>query len=237
MRIRSPLLVKTLSYSAVGLLRLLCATCRKRMFPYPGTSLYEKIDETFLYSAWHDAIILSLLAKRTAPNLAALASMHRDGGWVVEMLNAIGVKPVRGSTSKGGARALRELIEVTRENHVAITSDGPRGPRREIKSGIVYLAAKTGRRIVPAGYACSRSWNVKGSWTEMQLPRPFSTIYAVGEEPIAVPQKVDREGLEHYTRLLQAAMDRAAFRAEAYARGEEPDLAAYDGAIEIRRAA
>ncbi len=226
MRIRSPFVIRCISRAAVTLLRFVCWTCRKEIHASPGTNLYDSPEECFLYSAWHDAIILSLLIKRPAPNMAALVSQHRDGSYIAELLNAIGVKPVRGSTSRGGAKALREMMEITRENHVAITSDGPRGPRREVKSGLVFLAAKTGTRIVPAAYAVSSSWKIEGSWTDMQIPKPFSRIVAVGEDPIEVPKKIDREGIERFTEMLQQAMDRVTFRAEAYARGEDPDAAA-----------
>lgn len=223
MRIRSPFLIRCISRAAVAVLRFFCWTCRKEVHASPGTNLYESPEECFLYSAWHDAIVLSLLIKQPARNMAALVSQHRDGGYVTELLNAIGVQPVRGSTSRGGAKALREMMEITKQSHVAITSDGPRGPRREVKPGLIFLAAKTGTRIVPAAYAVASCWKIEGSWTDMQIPRPFSKIVAVGEEPISVPKDVDRAGIEHYTRLLQEAMDRATARAEAYARGEKPD--------------
>lgn len=225
MRIRSPFLVNVLSRVAVTTARTICRSCRFEKIGDLSVDLYGDIDETFLYSAWHEDIVLSLLTRRPARNTAALVSQHRDGDWVTSIMRAVGVKPVRGSTSRGAARALREMLDVTRTHHVCITSDGPRGPRREVKPGLVYLASKTGRRIVPASYACRSKWELKGNWTVMTIPKPFTTVYAVGGDPIAVPPKVDREGIEHYTALLQRAMDEVTDVAQRLARGEKVESA------------
>ena len=70
-------------------------------------------------------------------------------------------------------------MKTARDHHIVITPDGPRGPRQAMKSGIVYLASRSGREIIPVAHGCSRGWRVKGSWTDMMIPKPFSRVYGL----------------------------------------------------------
>ena len=92
--------------------------------------------------------------------------------------------------------------------HVAITPDGPRGPRRKMKTGIVFLASHSGRAIIPSVYACHRGWRIRGNWTDMLMPWPFTTIYATGGPPFVVPPNLDREEMQQYVERLEREMER-----------------------------
>ncbi|MEX2287308.1 MAG: DUF374 domain-containing protein, partial [Planctomycetaceae bacterium] len=138
-----------------------------------------------------------------------------------DAMEILGITPVRGSTNRGGVRAMRELIERTTHLHVAITPDGPRGPRHEMKMGIVFLASHAERSIVPTAYTCRSCWKIRGKWSDMMIPKPFTTIYIRAGAPMKVPFKLEREDLEHYRLMLQAEMERLETEAEALARGEQ----------------
>ncbi|GAB4161840.1 MAG: lysophospholipid acyltransferase family protein [Planctomycetaceae bacterium] len=209
MKIRSRFVTRILARLAVWVLKLLFWTCRKEVHleqeginPLEGTG-----DERFLYSIWHDQILMTLFTGR-AQNVGGLVSRHQDGSYVSDAMEMVGIKPVRGSTNRGGAQALRQLMEAAQKLHIAITPDGPRGPRHELKSGIVFLASRTGRRIIPVAHGCRRCWNIQGSWTDMMIPKPFTRIFAIGGKPIEVPAELDREGIERYTAIVQAEMNR-----------------------------
>ena len=101
-----------------------------------------------------------------------------------------------------------ELLQRVRDFHVAITPDGPRGPRRKIKTGIVFLASHSGRAIIPGVYACRRGWRIRGSWTDMMIPWPFTEIHARGGPPFFVPPGLDRDELEQYVERLEQEMAR-----------------------------
>lgn len=207
-KIRSRLLTRLAAWLAVRLLRLIFATCRVEARAHPGTNCYgETGEDRFLYCVWHDQIAMTVFSGRPR-SMAGLVSRHQDGSYLADAMQMLGIEPVRGSTKRGGTQALRQLIDKTRDLHVAITPDGPRGPRRQMKSGIVFLASHTGRPIVPAAYSARRTWRIQGNWTDLKLPRPFTTIYALGGEPIEVPPDLDRAGIEHYTQLVQAEMER-----------------------------
>jgi lysophospholipid acyltransferase (LPLAT)-like uncharacterized protein len=125
----------------------------------------------------------------------------------------MGAQAVRGSTNKKGLSALRGLIRKGRVNHLGITPDGPRGPRRVLQPGAVFVASRTGMPLVPVGMAYDSCWR-HSSWDRMAFPRPGRTGVAVAGRPIYVPADLDRDGVEEYRRRVQAAMDDVQGRAE-----------------------
>ena len=188
-------------------MRMLFATCRTRFYETePGTNAYQDLGDLHqLYCIWHDQIVMVLFSGRPLKS-AGLVSKHQDGGYVADVMRFRGIKPVRGSTKRGGAEALRQLLESIGETHVTITPDGPRGPRRQIKPGIVFLASHSGRKIIPTAFACKRYWSIKGNWTDMMIPKPFTEITVLGGRPLEVPPDLDRAGIQRYAELLEARM-------------------------------
>lgn len=153
----------------------------------------------YFYSVWHDSMVIPVFAGKQR-HTVALSSRHRDGSFVAEVLREVGIATVRGSTDHGGANAIRRLMAVVENKHVVITPDGPRGPRRHMSRGIVFLVSRTGRAIVPTAFSSSRSWKVKGSWTDLVIAK----IVLVTGEPI---EDLTLEKLSEYVGLVQTAMD------------------------------
>jgi lysophospholipid acyltransferase (LPLAT)-like uncharacterized protein len=215
MRIRHPLINSTLSAGMTRSFRMLFRTLRIEYdFFVNDTNPYQIAQgPTYIYSVWHDSMVVPVFAGKQ-PATMALVGQHNDGSYVANVLKSAGIPSARGSSSKGGAAAIRKLIDETKDHHIVITPDGPRGPRRELKSGPTYLAAKTGKPLVPTAFASSASWNWKGSWTDLMIPRPFSRVVALTGKPIEVPKKASREELDEYTAQLQTAMDKLNAKAE-----------------------
>ena len=119
---------------------------------------------------------------RRRPKGMALTSTSRDGGLVAEFLDRFGIGPVRGSATRRGSAAVRELAAWLRRGHdVAITPDGSRGPCYEIKPGLVLLAQLTGRPLLPISFEYADAWRLK-SWDRFFVPKPFSrATFRVGE--------------------------------------------------------
>ena len=128
-----------------------------------------------------------------ADRLTVLTSRHADGSFVTDVLGALGIATIRGSTTRGGVGALRTMMRELDQSHLAITPDGPRGPRRMMTRGIVYLASRSGSPIVPTGFACSRCWRIKGSWTDLIVPKPFAKAVLISGEPISIPPDISVE--------------------------------------------
>jgi hypothetical protein len=105
------------------------------------------------------------------------------------------------------------MMRLSRTAHLAITPDGPRGPRRRIQPGSIYLAARTGLPIVPFGIALDRPWRMR-SWDRFALPRPWSKAACVTGQPIQVPENLDKDGLEKYRLLVENQLNELTAAAE-----------------------
>lgn len=228
MKIRSPFLIKTAAtIAAQPFLWLSHSAEITVIFEQPRTNMSEPdCDRQFLYSLWHDHILLAVmrcarggeaLAKR---RISALVSQHQDGSMLADFMRHFHIDAVRGSTSRGGAEALRKLMSEAEGRSIFITPDGPRGPRRVLKQGIIFLASQTGIPIIPFACTCNRAWDLKGSWTNIIVPKPFSKITAVGGTPVSIPPNLSRESLEHFRQLVEREMIRVEEKAIAVAQGQ-----------------
>jgi lysophospholipid acyltransferase (LPLAT)-like uncharacterized protein len=142
-----------------------------------------------------------------------LISQHADGEILAEMARQFGVRLIRGSSKRGGEAALRQMMEAMREHHIGLTPDGPRGPRRVVQPGLVFLASQTGHSIVPTGLAYRRAWRLS-SWDRMALPCPCSQVTFVTGEPVSVPYGISRPTLNQYREIVQRGMDKMTALAE-----------------------
>ena len=177
-----------------------------------------------IFLCWHENLLLPVWAF-TRFRVASLVSRHRDGELIAQVLRMMRGSAVRGSTShgrdKGGAAAVRELLRCGNANHLAITTDGPRGPRRVVQAGAIYLASRSPMPLVPVGFGFDKTWRA-GSWDRMALPRPLHRAICLFGRAIDVPDGLDRDGIEQYRTRVQEAMDEMQARAERAAAGR-PD--------------
>jgi lysophospholipid acyltransferase (LPLAT)-like uncharacterized protein len=187
---------KTLLINIVGvfgatLLKILYSTCRFKVVFQDG--LVQIKDRDFVLTFWHgDQLVMPYLkplitTQFGVKNFEVLISGHTDGRIVARAMKCFGIGSVEGSSTRGGRQALLEIIrKADNARHAFVfTPDGPRGPKHKVKDGVIFVAKKTNRVIVPAAAAASRSWRFN-SWDSMMLPKPFSTIYLVVGAPICV---------------------------------------------------
>lgn len=209
LRIRNATIERGLARLAVVAARGLFATVRRKLhYANPALSPYRPPAETTcIYSVWHDSLLMPLFLGRQ-PATKALVGRHQDGTFLSNALGALGISSVRGSSSNGGAQAVRQLIDETRGSHIVVTPDGPRGPRRQMKSGIAFLASRTGKLVVPTAFACTSNWSWGAGWTDLVVPRPGSTVVAFAGDGIAIPSEASRDELDQYNGLIQNEMDR-----------------------------
>jgi hypothetical protein len=145
-----------------------------------------------------------------------LLSRHRDAEILSKAAYHMGFGLVRGSTRRGGVAAIRELLRKSRSMHLAITPDGPRGPRRRMAVGPVYLASKLGLPVVLLGFGYDRPRRVN-TWDRHALPRLGSRARCVASPEIRIPPDLDREGLEYYRQRLGDLLNRLTREAEVWA--------------------
>jgi lysophospholipid acyltransferase (LPLAT)-like uncharacterized protein len=166
-------------------------------------------NERYIGALWHNRLLLLPFAiQRFLPERrgAALISASRDGALLADLVKRFGFEVVRGSSSRQGASAIRQLAEIIASGKdVVITPDGPRGPAYELGQGIVFLAQQSGAEVVPINMEYSRCWRVK-SWDRFILPKPFSTVRVIFGPPHRVAQTSTEPDFERERARLQEAM-------------------------------
>lgn len=175
-----------------------------------------------IYIFWHEYILFPLYLRGNC-NLAMLLSRHRDADILTELARHLGFQFVRGSTFGGGSTALRELLRKSERMHLAITPDGPRGPRRVLAQGPVYLSSKLGMPLVAMGFGYSDAWRL-GSWDRFAIPKPYARARGVVSPPMVIPANLDREGVEHYRLQVEQMLNRLTQEAEAWAVAGTPKI-------------
>ncbi|MCG3134182.1 MAG: hypothetical protein HMLKMBBP_01469 [Planctomycetes bacterium] len=160
-----------------------------------------------IYVLWHSRILLGV-STQADQDIHALISLHGDGEYIARTIERIGLHSVRGSSSRGGARALRGIIETLESGRdVAITPDGPRGPRLVAQAGCIEAAAITGAPIVPLAFECRSAKRLR-SWDRFIVPWFFTKVaFRIGEE-LRVPRELDDASRAAWCRRVEAALDR-----------------------------
>jgi len=167
-----------------------------------------------IYPFWHRCVLPATWLFRNE-NIGVLTSLSRDGEYIARVIRRFGFVPVRGSSSRGGQRGLREMEAMVKAGAaVAFTIDGPRGPRYVAKKGPVLLARLTGLPITAFYVAVEKSWVLK-TWDRMVIPKPFSRAYVRVAKFIYVPADADDAALEYHYAEMRAALDRVTKFAEA----------------------
>jgi lysophospholipid acyltransferase (LPLAT)-like uncharacterized protein len=168
-----------------------------------------------IYTAWHGRMLMFPYFYGRFRRVHVLASRSRDGELVSRLARAFGFHPVRGSSSRGAAAALRVLARLLREERaeVAVVPDGPRGPRHVVQPGVVLLAKLGHAPIVPLGFGASRG-TVLPTWDAFLLPHPFARVAVVFGEPLVVPADAEREALGAARQRLEAALHQVTAEAD-----------------------
>jgi lysophospholipid acyltransferase (LPLAT)-like uncharacterized protein len=226
MKIRNRQLIKLAGLLGAWLVKLWIGTLRFRYRPL-GLALDPNgagFRGRFIYAFWHENILVPAY-HYARPDIHVLISQHADGEIIAEICRRLGFSLVRGSTTRGGIEAVRQMLRVD-GGHLAITPDGPRGPRRVVQPGLIYLAARTGLPIVAFGIGFQRARRLK-SWDRFALPRLWSFATCVTSVPMAVPPELDRDELEKHRLRVQGALDEVNDLAERWAEkgGEWQELA------------
>ena len=188
--------------------RALEATWRIEVRDDPAFEEAVRAGEPVIYAFWH-AQLLPLLLHHRHKGIAALVSQHRDGEIVARVIESLGYVTARGSSTRGGDSGLREMLRwAKRGRSLGISPDGPRGPARVVKSGLIYLAARLGLRIVPLAGSSRHEW-VGTHWDRFRVPHAFSRLHISHGAPLRVPPEATQgEAAEaQRLRVQQALID------------------------------
>jgi lysophospholipid acyltransferase (LPLAT)-like uncharacterized protein len=172
---------------------------------------------------WHGRILPAAYFFRRR-GIVVITSENFDGEWIARIIERFGYGTARGSTSRGGRKALLQLTRDMAAGHPAgFTVDGPRGPARVAQPGAVWLAKSTGNPVLPFHLEADRHWTVN-SWDRTQVPRPFATVSLVIGEPFHVPADADDEAIEAARAGLDARLHALEVRARELLDGRDSTL-------------
>jgi len=169
-----------------------------------------------ILAVWHGRLLTAIphYGPRYSPH--TMISQSRDGDRIAAVSRPLGVVPVRGSSSRGGARALLQAVRLLEKGSVVgHVVDGPRGPAGEIKPGLMLMAQRSGASIVPAYAASRHHWTARRSWDRMEVPLPFTRVLFRLGPPRRVPAGLDEAGLDDARHALEREMREGYARADA----------------------
>lgn len=134
-----------------------------------------------------------------------ITSENYDGEWIARIITKFGYGTARGSTSRGGPKALLQLVRDVKSKGVAFTLDGPRGPAEVAQPGAVWLAKATGNPLLPFHAEAASAWTLN-SWDRTLIPKPFATVAMAIADPLYVPRDADETALEDWRQRLQQSL-------------------------------
>jgi lysophospholipid acyltransferase (LPLAT)-like uncharacterized protein len=189
-RERSPWWLGLAALGGSWLVRLLARTWRYEVLDRAEYTAALANGERFVYAFWHSGILPAAYLRR-GEGIAVLVSQHRDGELITRLIERLGYVAARGSSTRGGDQGTREMLAwAALGRHLAVTPDGPRGPAEQVKAGAFYLAARTGRRVVPIGFGASPAWLLR-SWDRFRVPKPFARVCVTHGAPLALEPEGD----------------------------------------------
>lgn len=195
-----------------SLIKLLGLTWRVRVYGREALEARTATSPRVIYALWHGQMLPILYAHHI--NTGVLISEHRDGEIIARIVKRFGFFSIRGSSSRGGARALLELVQVLRAgSDIAVTPDGPRGPRHSFAAGALVVAYRAHAKVVTITAATDRKWQLK-SWDGFEVPKPFARVAIVYGTSLSV-DGADVRDVSARTDEFAAVMSDALARAEA----------------------
>ena len=203
--------ISTLGYPLIAALG---ATLRWRADGLEHLVAVERSGRPPIMAFWHGRILPATVYFRRR-GIVVITSENFDGEWIAGIIERFGYGTARGSTSRGGRKALRQLTrDMAAGKPAAFTIDGPRGPARVAQPGALWLAKATGNPVVPFHIETDRHWTLN-SWDRTQIPKPFAVSAIAIGEPLYVAPDTDASGLNEATRALQQQLQMLEPRARA----------------------
>ena len=171
-------------------------------------------EESYIFAFWHNKLVIPSLCLDYIEKRAVLASPSKDGELISVPLEKMGFHMVRGSSDKNSTSSLISLIRLIKQGYsIGTPVDGPKGPIYEVKPGMIYLAQKGRKYIVPIGGAYKDKWIFKKAWDKFQFPKPFTTMVFLMGDPIEIPKDAD---IDIYCELLKNKLNELDREAEKY---------------------
>ena len=209
------ILLKIVPRIYAWVLRLLALTIRRDVLHQEHAEKFWN-NEIFVIAAfWHQRLLMMPFLPHQG-RVGMMISRHRDGEFIARAVKLFGIDSVRGSTTRGGAAALRGMVRFFESGaNLAITPDGPQGPRHVVQRGVIELARLTAAPIIPVAYSASRK-KIFNSWDHFILPLPFCKVIYVYGEAIFIPRNLSEKELEEKRLLVEDRLRQVTAEADGY---------------------
>ena len=179
----------------------------------------EEKGENYIFCLWHGRMLIPIFVQR-GRGIVAMVSQHVDGEIIARAIEMLGYKTVRGSSTRGGSAAFRGMVVALKKGaYGAMMPDGPRGPKRDFKTGTLVMAQLSGAHLVPMTHAADKAW-VLNSWDGFTVAKPFSKVVIAYGEPVEIPRQLDSDGIVQMKSEMGARMNLLVNEAERYLREE-----------------
>lgn len=190
------------------IIRLYLLTTRIRIHNEESFRTHIEKGGKAIVAIWHQRFfgVIGYAKKFSTLKPSAIISKSLDGNLIAQVAVRLGIRPIRGSSSHGGREALAAIVEDLAINCVALHAvDGPRGPERVVKAGLIRMSQLSGAPIVPVYISVDRAW-MANSWDHFLIPKPFSRILVHWDNPISVPEQMDRRTFETLRLKVEESM-------------------------------
>jgi lysophospholipid acyltransferase (LPLAT)-like uncharacterized protein len=175
----------------------------------------RKTNKNIIYAFWHGRMFILAYSHRWQ-KIHILISQHRDGEYITRIIHRLGFVSVRGSTTRGGSKAIFEMCDKVASGYdVGITPDGPKGPRFKVQPGTIYMAQRSGLPIIPITASAENRWTLS-TWDGFIIPKPFSRAVVMLGEPTHVPSESSPEELERIRIDCERKMQELTEKADNY---------------------
>ena len=203
-----------MKWAGPAALKLYLGTTRLDVHRDPAAARLERLRKPVIYAFWHAHLLIPAFFYR-GRDVRILISTAREGEYVARLADGLGFVTLRGSTTRGGRAGLAEMARAARAGHsLAITPDGPQGPRNRVQPGVVALARLARAPILPCGIATRDYWAMP-SWDRFRVPKPFTlTVGRIGA-PISIPGRVGKADVDVWCKRIERDMNRLTKCAEA----------------------
>ena len=235
MKLRHPWLIQAIGLAGAWVGRAWSNSLRVKCdYSASGPQPVNPRAQRFIYAFWHESMAATTLFRT---RIRALVSHHADGEIIAQLFRHMRIGTVRSSTKRGGITALLKMVRACRDSHIGILPDGPRGPRRQVQPGLIFLAKHTGLPIIGVGVGFSNAWRAP-SWDRFAVPMPYSCVRIVTTAPMVVPASFNAASMEQRRLDLEGQMLVATDLAERWAAGRrQAQMIAVHGSKFAHRAA
>ncbi|MCS5421625.1 lysophospholipid acyltransferase family protein [Psychrilyobacter piezotolerans] len=198
-------------YKIFGLLIYYILRILSKTYKVQKISAEGAMNKNAVYVFWHNKTVSVTVIMDKIKKKAALASASKDGELISIPLEKFGYKVIRGSSGRDGVKGLLKMVKLMKDGYsVGTPVDGPKGPVYKVKPGMLFLAQKSGKKLVPIGTASKNKWVFEKTWDKIELPKPFSKIVYILGDPINIEPGEDLEAAALRVEKILLELDRQA---------------------------